>query len=109
MTVAKQPLGSTPSPLGSPYLELPLGFESLSAANLAASYGLQAIPVGARYARISVQTAAVSWRDDGTAPTATIGMIQPAALTPFLYAGDLTAIRFILVSGSPIVNVSYYR
>src|SRR5258708_3168377 len=28
---------------------------------------------------------------------------------PFLYAGDLSAIQFIVAGGTPILNVSYYR
>ena len=101
-------VGMMPSPPGSPYLGIPCGFQSLSAGTLASATALT-LPAGAKYAWISVQTAAVSWRDDGTAPTATVGMIQPAGLTPFMYAGNLATIQFILVSGSPIVNVSYYR
>jgi hypothetical protein len=49
----------------------------------------------------------VRWRDDGTAPTASIGM--PLAIGVSLsYDGDLKAIRFIEVLASANLNVSYY-
>lgn len=47
------------------------------------------------------------WRDDGTAPTASVGMPIYVGTT-FMYDGDLTAIKFInMVSGGK-VNVAYY-
>lgn len=49
----------------------------------------------------------VRWRDDGTAPTATIGM-PLAAGVPFPYDGDLTKIQFIEQTAGAVLNVSYY-
>lgn len=50
----------------------------------------------------------VRWRDDGTAPTATIGMLLPTTATqPFYYDGDLNAIRFIEAAASGKLNVVY--
>ena len=49
----------------------------------------------------------VRWRDDGTAPTASVGM--PLAVGVALaYDGDLTKIRFIEQAASAKLNVSYY-
>jgi hypothetical protein len=60
------------------------------------------------WALICAETAGVRWRDDGPAPTATVG--QPlAAGQCFQYAGPLTAIQFIAQTGSPVLDVSYYR
>lgn len=49
----------------------------------------------------------VRWRDDGTAPTASVGMIliQNNVLS---YDGDLNSIKFIQVSAGAKLNVSYY-
>ena len=60
-----------------------------------------------RAALIVAETQGVRWRDDGTAPTASVGM-PLAAGDPLFYDGDLTKIRFIEQTGSATLNVSYY-
>jgi len=66
--------------------------------------GLNAKPV---FALIVAEGAAVRWRDDGVAPTSTVGM--PLAVgVPLQYDGDLTKIRFIQQAATGIINVSYY-
>jgi hypothetical protein len=57
---------------------------------------------------IGIDTASIRWRDDGTAPAASGGM-QQASTSQFEYWGNLAAFQFIAVSGSPVVNVAYYR
>lgn len=64
-------------------------------------------PPRATAALVTVETAGVRWRDDGTAPTATIGMPLSAGQS-FTYYGNLSAIQFIAQSGSPTLDVSYY-
>ncbi len=59
-------------------------------------------------ALIVAETQGVRWRDDGTAPTASVGM-PLAAGVPLSYDGDLTKIRFIQQAASATINVSYYR
>lgn len=86
---------------------VPLGFQQIAAADLAAAIGLT-VPVGANVALIQVDTAPVRWRDDGTNPTTTVGM-QIASAGSLEYWGTLSAIKLIAASGSPIANVSYYR
>jgi hypothetical protein len=54
----------------------------------------------------NVASAAVRWRDDGTAPTAAIGMYLGQAELD--YAGDIYTIQFVLSTGSPILDVSLY-
>jgi hypothetical protein len=82
----------------------PLGYQQIAA--LTASQLLPTIP-GAAVTAIVTPRAPVRWRDDGTAPTASVGMYLAAdqALT---YQGNLAALRLIAVSGSVEVNVSYY-
>ena len=50
----------------------------------------------------------VRWRDDGTAPTASVGM-PLAAGSVLVYDGDLTRIRFIQQAATATINVSYYK
>jgi len=66
--------------------------------------GLNGKPV---FALIVAEGAAVRWRDDNTAPTASIGM--PLAIgVPLQYDGDLNKIKFIEQSASAKLNISYY-
>lgn len=58
-------------------------------------------------AYIICETQAVRWRDDGTAPTASVGM-PLATGVPFPYDGDLTKIQFIEQTASAKLNVAYY-
>lgn len=89
----------------------PLGFQQLDATALAAAHALTP-PTGAQVAVLSVVGAnsGVSWRDDGTDPTASVGQIILAtAPQPYEYWGDLAAIKFILTANTPVLNVSYYK
>ena len=61
----------------------------------------------AHYALIQAVTKNVRWRDDGTDPTAAVG-VQLAAGDDFWYTGDLSAIKFIEEAASAEVNVAYY-
>jgi len=81
-----------------------LGYQQIT--NVSASTALT-VPAGAVRALIQPQTQAVRWRDDGTAPSATVGM--PLAVgTTLDYDGDLTAIRFFEQAASAALNVVYY-
>lgn len=86
-----------------------LGYQQILAATLVSATNLT-VPAagGAVWALICAETAGVRWRDDGTAPTATVGQLLTAGQC-FQYAGPLTAIQFIAQSGSPILDVSFYR
>ena len=81
-----------------------LGYQQIT--SLSASTALT-VPGGATMALIVSEAQAVRWRDDGTAPTASVGM--PLAVgTSLSYDGDLKAIRFIQQAASATLNVSYY-
>lgn len=89
-----------------------LGYQQITSLSSAAaltvpatdSNGLTQKPV---MALIVAETQAVRWRDDGTAPTASVGM--PLAVgVPLQYDGDLTKIRFIEQTASAKINISYY-
>jgi hypothetical protein len=81
-----------------------LGYQQIT--SLSASTALT-VPVGANLALIVAETQAVRWRDDGTAPTASVGMPLATGVS-LSYDGDLKAIRFIEQSASATLNVSYY-
>ena len=63
--------------------------------------------VKANFALITAEAQALRWRDDGTAPTSTVGMPLAVGVT-LQYDGDLSKIRFIEQVGGGIVNISYY-
>jgi hypothetical protein len=56
---------------------------------------------------ITPETQAVRWRDDGVAPTASVGMPLAVGVT-LQYDGDITKIRFIEQTGSAKLNITYY-
>jgi len=58
-------------------------------------------------ALITPETQGVRWRDDGVAPTASVGMPLAAGVT-LQYDGDLTKIQFIEQTASAKLNISYY-
>jgi hypothetical protein len=81
-----------------------LGYQQIT--SLSASTALT-VPLGATLAVIVPESQAVRWRDDGTAPTGSVGM--PLAIaTTLSYDGDLSRIRFIEQAASAKLNVSYY-
>lgn len=82
----------------------PLGFEQI--ASLSASAALT-VPIGATLAVVQAESADVRWRDDGTAPTASVGMRLPAD-GERVFDANLSALRFIQATASAVINVSYY-
>lgn len=87
-----------------------LGFQQLTAANLAASFALT-LPIvnGAKpnAAYMTSFTGNVRYRDDGGVPTSGIGMRLVAGVAPFLFQGDLEKFRAILEGGSPTLDITY--
>ena len=92
---------------GYPYQGQPCGFQQISAATLASATALT-VPGAATYCVIEVDTANVRWRDDGTSPTAAVGVQMYAGAPAIVFPGNMNTVKFILVSGSPVLNVSYY-
>lgn len=112
VALAQTPVVATSGPY------TPLGYCQITSlgsavALVAASCSSGTVPTGASIAEICVEVAAVRYRDDGTAPTATIGMpVVPSSTSPscFAYAiKPLSAMNLIAVTGSPIVNVNFYK
>lgn len=80
------------------------GYQQLT--NLASATTLT-VPAGTSVALIQAEAQDVRWRDDGTNPTATVGMILSAGQTLLYDAADLAIIAFIQTAASAKVNVTY--
>lgn len=95
-------------------IRAPLGYVQIVAATLASAVGIvngtnvAPIPAGVKRMVMQAEVANVRWRDDGVDPTAAVGMIL-AAGDIVEYTGNVAAIKFIAVSGSPLVNLSFYN
>lgn len=84
-----------------------LGYQQITAGSLGSAVGFASVPASASAALIYVEAGNIRWRDDGTAPTATVGMPVSAGQA-FVYSGPLSAIQFIEQAGqSPIINVTF--
>jgi hypothetical protein len=83
----------------------------LSATNTASSASSTSggIPTGATMAYLQAETANVRYRDDGAAPTTAIGNIVTSGIPGIFYIGTLPQLQFIAASGSPLLNVAFYR
>ena len=81
-----------------------LGYQQIT--DLSSAVALT-VPSGATLALIVAETQNVRWRDDGTNPTASVGMpiFVGASLS---YDGDLSRIKFIQETASAKLNISYY-
>jgi hypothetical protein len=89
-----------------------LGYEQITSLSASTALTVPTVDVNGTACRPTVaiiipQTQTVRWRDDGTAPTASIGMPLAAGVT-LQYDGDLTQIRFIEQTAGAVLNVSYY-
>ena len=59
-------------------------------------------------ALIQAEGADIRWRDDGTAPTPTVGMLIPMSTT-LEYEGDLEKIQLIETAVAGTANVAFYK
>ena len=78
--------------------------QKLTVPSVDPSTGLNAMPT---IALITPETQGVRWRDDGVAPTASVGMPLAAGVT-LQYDGDLRKIQFIEQTASAKLNISFY-
>lgn len=83
----------------------PLGFSQIT--GMSASTGLGSVPAGTTRALIQAEAQTIRWRDDGTAPTATVGMNLLVGIV-LEYRGVMSAFKMIQATSGAIANVSYY-
>lgn len=89
-----------------------LGYQQITSLSSAASLtvpqtDLNGLACKPSLALITAESQAVRWRDDGIAPTASVGMPLASGGT-LQYDGDLTKIQFIEQTASAKINISYY-
>lgn len=82
-----------------------LGYQEMN--SLAASTALPSIPSGTAEAFIVCEAQNVRWRDDGTDPTASVGMLLLPS-QPFPYIASLPRLRIIQTTASAACHVTYY-
>lgn len=95
------------SSTGKPMIEgrrAPLGYQRITSVS---SVVTLTPPQGTQQVLIQAETQDVRWRDDGTDPSSTVGVLLPKN-TLFVYEGDFSKIRFIEVTASSKLNISYY-
>lgn len=83
----------------------PRGFSQIT--SLSAAAGLGSVPARSTVAIVECESQQVRWRDDGTNPTTTVGHVMSPG-DVLTYDGDLSAIKFIEVTASAKLNVSFY-
>jgi hypothetical protein len=86
-------------------------YQQLGATNTASSASVTSggIPPAATMAYLDAETAGVRFRDDGGAPSASVGSLIATGNPGIFYTGTLAALQFIAAAGSPLLNVSFYR
>lgn len=83
----------------------PKGYQQLTVSTTAVSL---TVPDGADYAQIQCATTNVRWRDDGTAPTSSLGL-QLLAGAELLYDANPKKIQFIRSGAADAtLDISYY-
>lgn len=82
-----------------------ISFQAMN--SLSSATNLPTIPAGTVEAFVVCEGQSVRWRDDGTAPTASVGMLLPVS-TPFPYIGSIPKIQFIQTTASATCEVTYY-
>jgi hypothetical protein len=83
----------------------PLGYQQLNVTTGAAA--TLTIPRGALFATIYVMGAPVRLRDDGTAPTSSVGqLVQPGTVIPVV--SNLVQFQAIAVGSAAVLDICYY-
>lgn len=90
---------------GAPYGSTPLGYQQIT--NLTTAQPLT-IPATATFALVEAEGIDCRWRDDGVAPTGTVGMPLYAGPSQ-VFSGELATLQFIQTAAGAVLNVSYYK
>lgn len=100
---------STPAFADAGVRRTPCGYQQITVTTLQKLVIPAVCGPGPYLAVIKVETQAVRYRDDGVAPTATVG--QPIATTdaPVQYEGTASALQFIAQVAGGVVDVLLYK
>lgn len=82
------------------------GYEQITSLSTAAGF---TPPAGSLYAVIQAENDDIRWRDDGTNPTSSVGMLLTEGSILHYTAHLLGSLKAIEINGSGILNVSYYK
>ena len=87
-----------------------LGYAQLTGMSAATTFKSASVtvPGGTTHVLLKAEAQNVRWRDDGTAPTSTVGMLMTTTDQPFLYSGPMSALQFIQATAGAILNVAFY-
>ncbi len=87
-----------------------LGYAQLTGMSAATTFASASvtIPAGTTHILMRAETQNVRWRDDGVAPTGTVGNLLATGDGAFLYGGPASKLQFIQATSGAILNVSFY-
>lgn len=85
------------------------GTWSILAVGLGFGLASNAIPTGAEYALVQAEAQNLRWRDDGTDPTTTVGMLLASGSTILIKNTDLTAVKLMRAVSAGIINITFYK
>lgn len=83
-----------------------LGHEQIT--SLSSAVGFTSIPAGAESVFVQPEAQNVRMRDDGTNPTASVGMILVANTLYEFSVSNFISMKFIEVTATAKLNVSFY-
>lgn len=83
-----------------------LGYTQIT--NLSAAVGVGTVPAGTETVLLQAQTQNVRYRDDGTDPTATVGMILVALTMYEFTVAQIARMKFFEAAASAVLNISFY-
>jgi hypothetical protein len=83
-----------------------LGHEQIAV--LTSAVGFTSIPAGTETVLLQAETQNVRWRDDGTNPTSTVGLILIANTLYEFTVGQLARMKFIEAAATAKLNIAYY-
>ena len=89
----------------------PVGYRQLavSTASIALGSATGGIPAGAQRAVINVEANDIRWRDDGVAPTSSVGMLaKSTTMFELPSLASITAFHAIRASADAVLNITYY-
>lgn len=77
--------------------------------DLSSATAIPSVPEAADMIRVQVEGANVRWKADGNDPTGSVGTILGAGDTYDFRLDSFVDLKFILVSGTPKLNVSFWQ
>jgi hypothetical protein len=98
-----QVVGAIPGPL------VVLGYCQLSVTtSVSISTCSGGVPSGAAIAYVTTEGNAIRYRDDGTAPTTSVG-VPVAVGAQLIYSGNVAALQIVAQAGTAVVDIGFYR